>query len=138
MDEMPDPDDAVTVTRMTLRNGGWIGYSDDAVFIDRDDQQVKIHNDAISTVALRVVEWDVVVMSLLLVGLGGYVALTRNPLIGAVFALVGVASLYRTYAKRYELVIHVENESKPVTAYPAHPKECHETLAEGLDLDTVK
>jgi hypothetical protein len=131
-------DDAVTVTRMSLRKGGWIGYSDDAVFVDRDDQQVKIRNDAVSTVALRVIEWDVVVMSVLLVGVGGFVALTRNPLVGAAFALVGIGSLYRAYAKRYELVIHVENEAKPVTVFPAHPKECHETLAKGLGLDSVK
>jgi hypothetical protein len=139
MNETPGPgDDAVSVTRMSLRNGGWIGYSDDAVFVDTDDQKVKIRNDDISTVALRVIEWDVAVMSALLVALGGYVGLTRSPLAGVAFAVVGVFSLYRTYTKRYELIIHVENEPKPVTVFPTHPKECHETLTEGLGLDSVK
>lgn len=139
MDETPGPgDDAVSVTRMSLRNGGWIGYSDDAVFVDTDDQQIKIRNDDISTVALRVIEWDVAVMSALLVALGGYVGLTRSPLAGVAFAVVGVFSLYRTYTKRYELVIHVENEAKPVTVFPDHPKECHATLADSLELDSLR
>ena len=139
MDETsPTGDDTVAVTRMSLRNGGWVGYSDDAVFVSRDDQQVKIRNSDISTVALRVIQWDVAVMSVLLVGLGGYVILTRNPLIGVGFAVAGVLSLYRTYTKRYKLVIHVENESKPVTMHPVSPKECHETLASGLGMESVK
>lgn len=130
--------DAVTVSRMALRNGGWVGYSNDAVFVNRDDQQVKIRSSNISTIALRVIEWDVAIMSVLLVGLGGYVVATRNSLVGLGFAAIGIFSLYRTYTKRYELVIQVENETKPVTMYPAHPKECHETLADGLGLETVR
>jgi len=130
--------DAVTVSRMALRNGGWVGYSDDAVFVSRDDQQVKIRSSDISTIALRVIEWDVAVMSVLLIGLGGYVVATRNPLVGLGFAAIGIFSLYRTYTKRYELVIQVENETNPVTMYPAHPEKCHETLADGLGLETVR
>jgi len=122
---------------MSLRDGGWIGYSDNAVFIDNDNQRAKIRNTDISTVALRVVEWDVAVMSVLLIGLGGYIVATRNPLIGITFALVGLGSLYRTYTKRYELIIHIENETKPVTVYPAHPKECHDTLADGLGMESI-
>lgn len=138
MNDTPPPaDDSVTITRMSLRDGGWIGYSDDAVFIDDDNRRAKIRNSDISTIGLRVVEWDVAVMSVLLVVLGGYVVVTRNPLIGLAFALVGLGSLYRTYTKRYELIIHVENESKPVTVYPDHPTECHETLADGLGMESV-
>jgi hypothetical protein len=32
----------VTVTRIGLREGGWIGYGDDAIFIQRDDERIKI------------------------------------------------------------------------------------------------
>ena len=133
-----DTDDTVTLDRMALRNGGWVGYSEDGIFVDRDGQRIKIHSGDISTIALQVVAWDVAVMSVLLIGLGGYVAATRSPLVGLAFGAVGLFSLYRTYVKRYRLVIEVENEPKPVTMHPAYPKECHETLAERLGLEIVK
>jgi len=139
MSDTPSPAaDSVEITRMSLRDGGWVGYSENAVFLDRDDRKVKIRSSDISTIALRVIKWDVAIMSALLVGLGGYVVATRNPLVGFGFAAIGIFSLYRTYTKRYELVIQVENETKPVTMYPAHPKKCHETLADGLGLETVR
>jgi hypothetical protein len=139
MSDTPSPAaDSVEITRMSLRDGGWVGYSENAVFLDRDDRKVKIRSSDISTIALRVIKWDVAIMSALLVGLGGYVVATRNPLVGLGFAAIGIFSLYRTYTKRYELVIQVENETKPVTMYPAHPKKCHETLADGLGLETVR
>ena len=124
----------VEITRMPLRTGGWIGYSDDAVFVRRDDERVKIHNEAIKQVGLRTLEWDIAVMSVLLVGVGGYVVATRNPLVGVAFAAVGVYSFYRTYRQRHELVIHVENEPKPVSVHPEHPGRCQETLANNIGL----
>jgi len=134
--QSPD-DDKVDITRMSLRNGGWIGYSDDAVFVD-DEKRVKIHNTDISTVGLRIIEWDVAVMSTLLVILGGYVVATRNPLIGLAFALVGLLSLYRTYTKRHELIIHVENKPKPIRVYPTHPRECHKTLTDAFGMESIQ
>jgi hypothetical protein len=134
--QSPD-DDKVDITRMSLRNGGWIGYSDDAVFVD-DEKRVKIHNTDISTVGLRIIEWDVAVMSTLLVILGGYVVATRNPLIGLAFALVGLLSLYRTYTKRHELIIHVENKPKPIRVYPTHPRECHKTLTDAFEMESIQ
>lgn len=122
----------VEITRMSLRADGWVGYSDDAVFLDHGDERVKIRNDAIEEVGLRTLEWDIAIMSLLLVGVGGYVVLTRNPLVGVGFAAVGLFSLYRTYGRRWELVIRVENRPKPVTLHPKHPRECHETLVDRI------
>jgi len=135
----PDATDtSVTLQRMSLREGGWIGYSDDAVFVDRDDERVKIPRDAIIEVALRTVEWDLAVMSVLLVGVGAFVAWTRNPLVGVAFAAVGVASCYRTYGNRNELLIRVENERKPVSVHPEHPRECHGTLVDSLGLEPAR
>lgn len=124
----------VEITRMPLRADGWVGYADDAVFLDHDGERVKIHNDAIEQVGLRMFEWDIAIMSLLLIGVGGYVVLTRNPLVGAGFAAVGLFSLYRIYGRRWELVVHVENRPKPVTLHPEHPQECHETLVDRIGL----
>jgi len=129
-------DSKVDITKMSLRNGGWIGYSDDTIFVD-DKKRVKIQNTDISTIGLRIVEWDVAVMSVLLIVLGGYVIATRNPLIGIAFALVGLFSLYRTYTKRHELVIHVENKAKPITVHPTHPEECHKTLTDAFEMKSV-
>lgn len=119
----------VEITRMPLRDGGWIGYSEDALFVDRDDQRVKIHDDAVTGIGRRVMAWDTAVLSILLAGVGGYVILTRNPLVGVAFAAVGLYSLYRTYQKRQALVIHIEDRAKPLAVHPEHPAECHERLA---------
>lgn len=136
--EAVDATDEVSVTRMSLRPGGWVGYSEDAVFVDREDERIKIRNGNIVQVGLRTIRWDLAVMSLLLVGVGGYVAATQNPLVGVGFAAVGSASLYRTYNRRYALVIGVENEPKPVAVHPDHPKECHERLVEAVGLERVR
>lgn len=124
----------VEITRMTLRDGGWIGYSEDAVFVNRDDQRVKIHDDAVQGIGRRVLAWDTAVLSVLLVGVGGWVVLTRNPLVGVGFTAVGLFSLYRTYQKRQALVIHIEDRAKPLAVHPEHPAECHERLAEETGL----
>jgi hypothetical protein len=120
-----------TITRMGLRSGGWIGYDDDSVFVQpADEQGYKIAHTDVGRITLNPVEWDLVVMSLLLVGIGGYVGFTRNPLVGVGFLAVGCWSLYRTYSKRYELVLYVDNEAKPVSVYPTNPNECHRTIGE--------
>ncbi|SEW31418.1 hypothetical protein [Halobacterium jilantaiense] len=124
----------VEITRMALRDGGWIGYSEDAVFLDRDGQRVKLHDDAVTGIGRRVLAWDTAVLSLLLVGVGGWVVLTRNPLVGVAFAAVGLFSLYRTYQDRQALVIHVADRAKPFAVHPEHPAECHERLAEETGL----
>jgi hypothetical protein len=125
-----------SITRMGLRMGGWIGYSGDSVYIDRDDgEKIRIRHERVTRVALRNVEWDIAVMSLLLVGVGGFVTVTRNPIAGVAFGAIGAASLYWTYRKRYKLVLHVRNERKPISVYPTHPDECHETLVEQIRTD---
>lgn len=119
----------VRIRRMALRDEGWIGYSDDAVFVDEGGERIKIADEAVEQITLRLVEWDLVVLSLVLVAVGGYVASTRNPYVGVGFAVVGLLSLYRTYGNRNELEIRIANRPKPVRVYPEHPTECHETLA---------
>lgn len=125
-----------TITRMGLRSGGWIGYDGDSVFVQPDEEQgYKIARTDVARITLNPVEWDLAVMSLLLVGIGGYVGFTRNPLVGVGFLAVGAWSLYRTYSKRYELVLYVDNEAKPVSVYPTHPKECHRAIGELIRSD---
>lgn len=128
--EVPGEAGEVEITRMELRGGGWIGYSADAVFVVDGDDRVKVSKGAIEGLALRTLEFDIAVMSLLLIAVGVYVSLTRNPLVGVGFGAVGVYSAYRTYQQRHELVIDVANEPKPISVYPAHPSECHGTLVE--------
>jgi len=130
-------DDAgeVTVTRMGLRNGGWIGYAEDAIFVQRNDEKIKISHANVTQLSLRTLEWDLAVMSLVLVAVGTFVAVTRNVYIGTVFGAIGVWSLARTYKNRYELIIHVDGRAKPVSVHPVDPGECHERLAEVADLE---
>jgi hypothetical protein len=135
MTESADDPGAVEITRMPLRGGGWIGYSDDAVFVVDGDDRLKVANDNVEQVALRTLEFDLAVMSLLLVAVGGWVVLNRNPWVGVAFAALGVGSLYRTYRQRHELVIRVENEAKPIAVHPEHPSECHQTLVDRIRED---
>jgi hypothetical protein len=129
MDDPADDRSETTITRMSLRSGGWIGYDDDAVFVQQDDEQgFRIALDDVGRITLTTFEWDLVVMSLLLVGVGAFVGTTRNVLVGVGFAAVGCWSLYRTYRKRYQLVIHVQEQPKPVAVHPVQPTECHERL----------
>lgn len=126
----------VEITRMGLRDGGWVGYSADAIFVDRGgDERVKIHDDAVTRIGLRMLAWDTAVLSLLLVGVGAYVVATRNPFVGLGFVAVGAYSLYRTYDDRQAVVIHVEDRRKPVAVHPEHPTECHERLAAEAGLE---
>jgi len=126
----------VTVTRMGLRDGGWVGYGDDAIFIARDDEKIKISHANVTQLSLRTLEWDLAVMSVVLVAVGTFVAITRNVYIGIIFGAIGFWSLVRTYDDRYELIVHVEGRAKPVSVHPVDPGECHERLAEvaGLEL----
>ncbi|MFB6298575.1 MAG: hypothetical protein ABEH56_08660 [Salinirussus sp.] len=129
MTDGPEEPGEVTLTRTPLRFGGWIGYDDEAIYVDRDDdEKLKIRHPNVIGIVLNGYQWDLIVMSALLVGVGAFVAATRNPPVGVVFGAVGVASVYWTYRKRYELVIRVEN-AKPVSVYPTEPVECHERLA---------
>lgn len=125
-----DPAEGVSITKTPLRTGGWLGYGDDAFYVV-DDDRIKLRDEDVTRITLRTVEWDLVVMSLLLVGVGAYVSITGNTLAGIGFSVVGALSLYRTYRTRYALEIHAEGES--LTVYPAHPKRCHDRLAERLE-----
>ncbi|WP_336037923.1 hypothetical protein [Halobacterium yunchengense] len=130
-----DDRSAVEITRMSLRGDGWIGYSEDAVYVDEGgDDRVKIPHDAVEAVTLRTLEWDLAVMSLLLVGVGAYVVVTRNPLVGVAFAAVGAFSAYRTYRHRHELAIRVRNRPKPLTVHPEHPHQCLDALSDRVGL----
>lgn len=125
----------VTLTRMALREGGWIGYTDDAVFVDEEDgRRIKVDHANITQIALETIEWDLAILSLILVAVGTYVAATRNVLVGVAFGAVGCWSCYRTYSKRYELHVHVEGRHKPLSVHPVEPTECHETLADVVGL----
>ena len=67
---MTQSGDDVEITRMSLRTGGWIGYTGDAVYIERDSEKIQIGNEHVREIALRSVQWDVAIMSALLVGVG--------------------------------------------------------------------
>ena len=136
-DQDNTPFDDSIIAEMPLRSSGWVGYSDDAIVIN-DDECKKIHTEDVAEIGLRTLQWDIAVMSILLVGVGGYIVLTRNPFIGLCFALVGLGSLYRTYTHRQALVIQIRNHQKPVIIHPTNPETCHDKLAETAELNQVR
>lgn len=131
-----DETGAVTVTRIGLRDGGWVGYGDDAIFVQREDERIKIRHSNVTQLSLRTVEWDLAVMSVVLLAVGTFVAVTRNAYAGVAFGAVGVWSFARTYDNRYELIITVDGRAKPLSVHPADPVECHERLADAVGLQS--
>jgi hypothetical protein len=126
----------VTITRMPLRESGWVGYTSDAVYVQRtDDSDVKIDIANLTRITLQPLEWDLAVMSLLLVGVGAYVAVTRHVPVGVAFGVVGCWSSYRTYRNRYALRIYVTDRRKPLTIHPVDPVDCQQTLSDVAGLE---
>lgn len=104
-----------------LRTGGHLGLTDDRLLLanegDADDTE-SIALDAVAEITVESFDWFLGVLSVALVGFG-VVSLPRNVVLGAIFALLGVASLYRTYRRRGEVAAHVNGRAKPRRFYPA-------------------
>lgn len=112
--------------RTDLRFGGWVGLTDDALLVAQDDRRVRVAYDDVAQVTVQDVDYFQVMLSLVLVGFGGWFAL-QDPR-ALVFSAVGVAAGYWTYRHRHEVSVYVRNRSKPVVFHPADVTELQERL----------
>lgn len=126
------PDDEVLRYGAPLRTGGRLGLTDDRLILAEDDEADSIPLDAVSEVTVEPFDWFLAVLSVALVGFG-VASLPRSAALGAVFALLGLASLYRTYRRRGEVTVHVRDRAKPRRLYPADVEGFRAALSPLLD-----
>lgn len=124
-----EPDIAVS---FALRGGGHLGLGEDAVYVARDDETLRVDAGDIVEVQQNDVDWFHAILSVVLVGFGLW-ATTRNVLGGLAFSAAGVASLYVTYRKRGTLTFQVQGRAKPLKLYPERSEEAYEALRPLMD-----
>jgi hypothetical protein len=138
---IPDTDGADefagNLTRRTsLRlSDGWVGFDDEALYLDRDDERTKLSFENISELSFRDTDYFIVVLSLVLVGFGLWF-LSKSPL-SILFTVVGLASLYRLYTHRNELIVRASGRAKPLTFHPEDPDAFYEALGEAMGGEVV-
>lgn len=115
----------------TLRTDEHIGLTDARMLIVTDEV-TSIEYDRIEEVTFQSIDWFLVVSSVLLVGFGVY-ATQMNVLGGLVFVLFGLASLYRTYGKRGEMLVQVRGRAKPLRLYPDDLPEFQRAVEKAIE-----
>lgn len=121
------PDGGAVIESHTLRGGGRLEVTDDALVVRRDDDPVQIDLVNIVEVSHASFDYFLGILSLALVGFG-VVSLERNVPAGLVFTAIGLASLYRTYGRRGQLKFRVQGRAKPLIVYPEHADAVYTAL----------
>ena len=113
-----DIDDSLDLRRQApLRVAdGWAGFDGEALYVDRDGERVRVAFEHVTELSYRDTDYFVVMLSLVLVGFGVWF-LSESPF-SILFSLFGLASLYRLYRHRGEVVVRVADRPKPLTFHP--------------------
>lgn len=122
---MTDTSDART---FALKDGGSATVGDAQLLVS-GDPGVKIDYDDVVEITVEEIDWFGVVLGLAVVGFG-LVSITRDALLGAAFAALGVGSLYLTARRRNRVVVRVTGRPKPVTLYPEDATAFYRTLGD--------
>lgn len=109
---------------------GWVGFDDEALYVERDSERIRVGFDQLSELSYRDTDYFIAVLSVVLVGFGiWYVRETPRSLL---FSLVGIASLYRLYHRRGEVVVRVADRPRPLTFHPEGGGAFYDALAETM------
>lgn len=132
----PDLDDELaadeTVAFTTpLRRG------DSAVVTDRrllvvEDETEAIPLPAIESLQIHSVDWNLAVLSVLLVALGGYL-LNQSNVVGYVFVPAGLVSLWLTYRARGKVLVKRRDDEPKLAFYPDDREAFHEAIQGVID-----
>lgn len=135
----PDLGDAASLDlhrQAPLRVGdGWAGFDDEALYVERDGERVRVDFENVTEFSYRDTDYFVVVLSVVLVGFG--VWFVRETPASLLFSLAGIASLYRLYRRRGELVVRVADRPKPLSFHPEDGGGFYDDLAEAMDGEVV-
>lgn len=132
-----DSDDTLDLRRQVpLRVAeGWAGFDDTALYVDRDGERVRVAFENVTELAYRDTDYFVAVLSLVLVGFG--VWFLRESPFSLLFSLAGLASLYRLYRHRGEVVVRVTDRPKPLTFHPEDGGAFYDALAEEVSGEVI-
>ena len=109
---------------------GWAGFDDEALYVEREGERVRVAFDHVTELSYRDTDYFVAVLSVVLVGFG--VWFLRESPFSLLFSLAGVASLYRLYRHRGEVVVRVADRPKPLSFHPEGGGEFYDALAAEL------
>lgn len=116
--------------RANLRFGGWVGLTDDALLLVRDDERIRVAFDDVAQVTVETYDYFLAALSAVLVGFGLWHA-RRDPR-ALLFSLAGVASGYLVYRRRGKVTVHVRNRPKPLVLYPESVSELQSRLGPAI------
>ncbi|MEY7850055.1 hypothetical protein AB7C87_12755 [Natrarchaeobius sp. A-rgal3] len=115
-----------------LRKGGEIAVTDDRVLVRSDGELTSVPYANVSEITNESFNWFLAILSGSLVLFGLY-SMTENVVIGAVFALFGLWSVYRTYRHRDRVRIHTHSQAKPVEVFPDNVDGLYDELEPAIE-----
>ena len=115
----------------TETRGGALGLTDDRVLVV-GDESVSVPFDNVREVTVQSLDWYLVVLSVVLLGVAA-VVFPDDPLVGVAFALFAVGNVYWTYRKRNRVRVNTHSRPKPVTFYVDEPQVLSDALERALD-----
>lgn len=114
---------------------GWTGFDGEALYVERDGERVRVAFANVTELSYRDTDYFIAVLSLVLVGFG--VWFLRESPFSLLFSVVGVASLYRLYRHRGEVVVRVADRPKPLTFHPEAGGGFYDALAEAVGGEVI-
>lgn len=116
-----------------LRRGGAVGFTDERLLVARGGETpTSAELASVESVQFQEVDWFEALLGLALIGFG-LASLSRNPALGALFAMAGVVSLAVTYRKRWRASVSIQSRPKPLTVYPADGQSFHDAFERALE-----
>lgn len=133
-DEGPADTDLTRREQLRLKTG-WVGFDEQALYIEEDGERTKVKFENVSEIAFRDTDWFMVVISLTLIGFGLW--FVRQSPASLLFSLAGIGSLYILYRQRNELVVRASGRAKPLTVHPEEPGAFYDALGETMGGEEV-
>lgn len=129
----PDDSTVLELERQTALRvaDGWAGFTADALFVERGGERIRVDFDNITQLSYRDTDYFIVVLSVVLVGFGLWFV-PESPF-SLLFSVAGLASLYRLYRHRGEVVVRVTDRPKPLTFHPEDGGAFYDALGEEMD-----
>lgn len=114
----------------TALRDGRLGLTDDRMLV-LGDEAVSVPFDNVREVTIQSIDWYLIVLSVVLLGIAG-VVLPNDPLLGGAFALFAVGNGYWTYRKRNRVRVKTHSKPKPITFYVEDPEALSDALERAL------
>lgn len=114
----------------TETRGGALGLTDDRVLVV-GEEAVSVPFENVREVTVQSLDWYLIVLSVVLVGIAA-VVFPDNPLLGVAFALFAVGNVWWTYRKRNRVRVKTHSRPRPVTFYVDDPDTLYDALERAL------